>query len=159
MSTHCHIQACSGIHRSLGVAVSKIRSLDMDSIPVTQMEIVVNLGGNDKVNSVVWESGEQRGWKKLNPDSNSDERRKYITAKYRWRGFVKIDPTKKQNELDEALISVASKGNLLETLRYIAQGADIASLSMENISDDRKLCIELVRLNKRNAVGPAAMME
>ena len=159
MNTHCHIQACSGIHRSLGVAVSKIRSLDMDSIPVTQMEIVVNLGGNDKVNSVVWESGEQRGWKKLNPDSNSDERRKYITAKYRWRGFVKIDPTKKQNELDEALISVASKGNLLETLRYIAQGADIANLSMENISDDRKLCIELVRLNKRNAVGPAAIME
>ena len=123
---------------------------------MTQMQIIVNLGGNDKVNHEVWESGEQRGWKKLNPESNLDERRKYITAKYRWRGFVRVDPSKKQSELDKSLVRVASGGHLLETLRFIAQGADVARI--ENISDEKKLCFELVRLNKRNAVGPAAIM-
>ena len=131
----------------------------MDSIPVTQMQIMVSLGGNDKVNSVVWGSGKQRGWKKLNPNSDSNERCKYITAKYRWRGFVQFDPSKKQNDLDESLIREASQGHLLETLLYIAQGANIARLDIENIHDEKMLCSELVLLNKRNAVGPAAIME
>lgn len=51
---------CSGIHRSLGVHISFVRSIAMDSWTPHQLEIMLT-GGNDKVNKFLLSKGVPKG--------------------------------------------------------------------------------------------------
>ena len=46
--------ACSGVHRELGVDVSKIRSLDLDEIDLDALECIMALGGNARCVCVIY---------------------------------------------------------------------------------------------------------
>lgn len=79
---------CSGIHRSLGVHVSKVRSLKLDSLTESEARVILAIG-NDRANSV-WEAGtsKQKGWQKPTPDATRKVREEWIKSKYLWRGFL-----------------------------------------------------------------------
>ena len=53
---------CSGIHRSLGSHISKVRSLTLDGLSAETTDII-SLVGNDRSNQV-WEHTLQAGWNK-----------------------------------------------------------------------------------------------
>ena len=79
---------CSGIHRSLGVHVSKVRSIGLDSWPKS-LAMMMHGIGNGHVNEVYEaELSHMAGWKSLSSDASIEERRKYITSKYVFKGFV-----------------------------------------------------------------------
>ncbi|CAD5217466.1 unnamed protein product [Bursaphelenchus xylophilus] len=84
---------CSGAHRSLGVHVSKVRSLTMDELSNEQKEVLKSLG-NQKVNRIYLAGIDQQnlvqnGVKHLTPTSERAERELFITAKYVEKRFVK----------------------------------------------------------------------
>ncbi|XP_077204064.1 arf-GAP with coiled-coil, ANK repeat and PH domain-containing protein 2 isoform X2 [Paroedura picta] len=78
---------CSGIHRSLGVHFSKVRSLTLDSWEPELLKLMCELG-NDVINRVYEARNELLGVKKPQPGSHRQEKEAYIRAKYVERRFV-----------------------------------------------------------------------
>ena len=82
---------CSGVHRSLGVHVSKIRSLTMDDIDDAQWNILLKLG-NEKVNAIYLSNLPENNVVPSQPKESSTRpvREAWIRAKYvdkRFCGF------------------------------------------------------------------------
>ncbi|KAL7991182.1 hypothetical protein Chor_012837 [Crotalus horridus] len=78
---------CSGIHRSLGVHFSKVRSLTLDSWEPELLKLMCELG-NNVINRVYEANREKMGAKKPHPGSQRQEKEEYIRAKYVDRRFV-----------------------------------------------------------------------
>nr|XP_005006939.1 arf-GAP with coiled-coil, ANK repeat and PH domain-containing protein 2 isoform X3 [Cavia porcellus] len=77
---------CSGIHRSLGVHFSKVRSLTLDTWEPELLKLMCELG-NDVINRVYEAKVEKMGIKKPQPGQRQ-EKEAYIKAKYVERKFV-----------------------------------------------------------------------
>ncbi|XP_029326513.1 arf-GAP with coiled-coil, ANK repeat and PH domain-containing protein 2 isoform X3 [Mus caroli] len=77
---------CSGIHRSLGVHFSKVRSLTLDTWEPELLKLMCELG-NDVINRVYEAKLEKMGVKKPQPGQRQ-EKEAYIRAKYVERKFV-----------------------------------------------------------------------
>ncbi|KAM8804998.1 arf-GAP with coiled-coil, ANK repeat and PH domain-containing protein 2 [Eudromia elegans] len=78
---------CSGIHRSLGVHFSKVRSLTLDSWEPELLKLMCELG-NDVINRIYEARLEKVGVKKPQAGSQRQEKEAYIKAKYVERKFV-----------------------------------------------------------------------
>ncbi|KAI6242194.1 hypothetical protein M3Y99_00260400 [Aphelenchoides fujianensis] len=83
---------CSGAHRSLGVHVSKVRSLTMDDLTNDQKNVLLELG-NEKVNAVYLAGLHEINMadlpKNLTPASDRTIRERYIKAKYVDKQFAR----------------------------------------------------------------------
>uniref|UniRef100_H9H7H4 Arf-GAP with coiled-coil, ANK repeat and PH domain-containing protein n=1 Tax=Monodelphis domestica TaxID=13616 RepID=H9H7H4_MONDO len=80
---------CSGIHRSLGVHFSKVRSLTLDTWEPELLKLMCELG-NDVMNRVYEAKIEKMGIKKPQPGQRQ-EKEAYIKAKYVEKKFVDKD--------------------------------------------------------------------
>uniref|UniRef100_A0A8D3BL56 ArfGAP with RhoGAP domain, ankyrin repeat and PH domain 1 n=1 Tax=Scophthalmus maximus TaxID=52904 RepID=A0A8D3BL56_SCOMX len=116
---------CAGEHRGLGPSISKVRSLKMDRKVWTEELIqVFLLLGNERVNSF-WAANVPPS-EALTPSSCSDERRRFITNKYRQGKYRKYHPLYgNQKELNNALCINVQCSDVLETLSLIFCGADV----------------------------------
>ncbi|KAJ3586464.1 hypothetical protein NHX12_012862, partial [Muraenolepis orangiensis] len=79
---------CSGIHRSLGVQCSKVRSLTLDSWEPELLKLMCELG-NSVINHIYEGSCQQMGLKKPLPSSSRQEKEAWIKAKYVEKKFLK----------------------------------------------------------------------
>ncbi|XP_069040152.1 arf-GAP with coiled-coil, ANK repeat and PH domain-containing protein 3 isoform X4 [Lepisosteus oculatus] len=79
---------CSGIHRSLGVHCSKVRSLTLDSWEPELLKLMCDLG-NSTVNQIYEGACEELGVKKPGPSSSRQEKEAWIKAKYVEKKFLK----------------------------------------------------------------------
>uniref|UniRef100_A0A8C1G991 Arf-GAP with coiled-coil, ANK repeat and PH domain-containing protein n=1 Tax=Cyprinus carpio TaxID=7962 RepID=A0A8C1G991_CYPCA len=79
---------CSGIHRSLGVQCSKVRSLTLDSWEPELLKLMCELG-NSIINHIYEGSYEEQGLKKPGPSSSRQEKEAWIKAKYVEKKFLK----------------------------------------------------------------------
>jgi len=75
---------CSGVHRSLGVHVSKVRSLTLDKWEEQTVKYMETLG-NTKVNRIY--EGNLGEYQKPTRESTKDDRKKFIHSKYIERSF------------------------------------------------------------------------
>uniref|UniRef100_A0A4W6F6N4 ArfGAP with RhoGAP domain, ankyrin repeat and PH domain 1 n=1 Tax=Lates calcarifer TaxID=8187 RepID=A0A4W6F6N4_LATCA len=124
---------CAGEHRGLGPSISKVRSLKMDRKVWTEELIqVFLLLGNERVNSF-WAANVPPS-EALTPSSCTEERRRFITNKYRQGKYRKYHPLYgNQRELDNALCINVQCSDVLETLSLIFCGADVnCSTGMPN---------------------------
>uniref|UniRef100_A0A8C9QAG7 Arf-GAP with coiled-coil, ANK repeat and PH domain-containing protein n=1 Tax=Spermophilus dauricus TaxID=99837 RepID=A0A8C9QAG7_SPEDA len=97
---------CSGIHRSLGVHFSKVRSLTLDTWEPELLKLMCELG-NDVINRVYEANVEKMGIKKPQPGQRQ-EKEAYIRAKYVERKFV--DKYSISSPLPEQEKKIVSKG-------------------------------------------------
>ncbi|KAM9409986.1 arf-GAP with coiled-coil, ANK repeat and PH domain-containing protein 3b [Pholidichthys leucotaenia] len=79
---------CSGIHRSLGVHCSKVRSLTLDSWEPELLKLMCELG-NNVINQIYEGSCEELGAKKPGPSSSRQEKEAWIKSKYVEKRFLK----------------------------------------------------------------------
>ncbi|KAG7221666.1 hypothetical protein INR49_000033, partial [Caranx melampygus] len=79
---------CSGIHRSLGVHCSKVRSLTLDSWEPELLKLMCELG-NSVINHIYEGSYQEQGLKKPVPSSSRQEKEAWIKAKYVEKKFLK----------------------------------------------------------------------
>ncbi|KAI9701419.1 MAG: hypothetical protein M1820_006510 [Bogoriella megaspora] len=117
---------CSGIHRSLGTHISKMRSLTLDTAAFTQdiIELLLQIG--NRVSNMIWEARLDRSQKPL-PHATREQRLRFITAKYADHAYVEpIDVSHshyrspddmllasiKQNRLQAVLHAIALRANL-----------------------------------------------
>ncbi|XP_076850546.1 arf-GAP with Rho-GAP domain, ANK repeat and PH domain-containing protein 1-like isoform X2 [Brachyhypopomus gauderio] len=114
-----------GQHRSLGPSISKVRSLKMDKKVWTEDLIQLFLVlGNERANQF-WAANVPPS-EALNPASSSEERRRYIIAKYREGKYRRYHPLfGNQGELDNALCINVQSNDVCETLALIFCGADV----------------------------------
>uniref|UniRef100_A0A8C7ISE8 Arf-GAP with coiled-coil, ANK repeat and PH domain-containing protein n=1 Tax=Oncorhynchus kisutch TaxID=8019 RepID=A0A8C7ISE8_ONCKI len=79
---------CSGIHRSLGVHCSKVRSLMLDSWEPELLKLMCELG-NSVINHIYEGACEAQGLKKPGPSSSRQEKEAWIKSKYVEKKFLK----------------------------------------------------------------------
>ncbi|XP_061734451.1 arf-GAP with coiled-coil, ANK repeat and PH domain-containing protein 2-like isoform X1 [Nerophis ophidion] len=120
---------CSGIHRSLGVHLSKVRSLTLDSWEAEQLKLLC-IFGNDVVNEIYEARCSERGRVKPTKDSSRAEKEAWIQDKYVEKTFVQREsgPERTQRDIDEAglrLYRAAVAGDLVAMATALAQGAEV----------------------------------
>ncbi|KAM9468785.1 arf-GAP with Rho-GAP domain, ANK repeat and PH domain-containing protein 1 [Clarias gariepinus] len=118
-------KSCAGEHRSLGPSISKVRSLKMDRKVWTNdlIQLFLELG-NERANQF-WAANIPPS-EALTPLSSSDQRRRFITAKYRQGKYRRYHPLfGNQKELDNALCINVQSNDVCETLALIFCGADV----------------------------------
>ncbi|KAK1420323.1 hypothetical protein QVD17_21831 [Tagetes erecta] len=81
---------CSGVHRSLGVHISKILSVNLDEWTEEDVDNVIKLGGNTAVN-LKYEDSIPNNRRKPKPDSSIDDRTDFIKRKYVMQQFLNHD--------------------------------------------------------------------
>ncbi|KAG2194386.1 hypothetical protein INT47_006701 [Mucor saturninus] len=121
---------CSGIHRSLGTHVSKIRSLTLDSTSYTPdiIELLKSIG-NAKSNAI-WDCRFEPGANMMdfpsigrpNPTDSRVAKLAYIQAKYVSRAFVK-----KTADPDRILFEAIDLDDIPKALYALASGANVNS--------------------------------
>jgi hypothetical protein len=126
---------CSGIHRSLGSHVSKVRSLTMDSLreeTVTFMKAMGNKNVND-----IFESKITEGWTKPEPSADRATKEKWIKAKYQDRKFVTPAKSSKhcQRSFTRRLCESEGTPNLVKLTELLAQGSASSLLSVDFLND------------------------
>ncbi|KAI1908514.1 hypothetical protein LOZ61_003800 [Ophidiomyces ophidiicola] len=117
---------CSGIHRSLGTHISKIRSLTLDihSFSNDIVEILLQVG--NRVSNMVWEALLDPTLKPTQ-QSTRDQRLKFITAKYSERAFIRpLSPTlSRYGTADETLLASIKQNDIQGVLYGVALRANL----------------------------------
>ncbi|XP_042320700.1 arf-GAP with Rho-GAP domain, ANK repeat and PH domain-containing protein 3 isoform X2 [Sceloporus undulatus] len=107
---------CAGQHRSLGSSISKVQSLKLDtSIWSNEMVQLFIMLGNEQVNKF-WEA-QLPPSEALYPDANNEQRRNFITSKYRYGCYRMPHPHySSQENILQALCTAVSGPGLLKTM-------------------------------------------
>ncbi|KAF9884113.1 hypothetical protein FE257_002285 [Aspergillus nanangensis] len=117
---------CSGIHRSLGTHISKIRSLtlDVNSFSNDIVEILLQIG--NRVSNMVWEANLDQS-QKPSAASTREQRLRFITAKYSERAFVQKlpSPLSRFATPNETLLASIKKNDIQGVLYGIAVRANV----------------------------------
>ncbi|KAM9359631.1 arf-GAP with coiled-coil, ANK repeat and PH domain-containing protein 2 [Symphorus nematophorus] len=119
---------CSGIHRSLGVHLSKVRSLTLDSWEAEQLKLLCVLG-NNVMNQIYEARCSEEGRAKPRADSLRAEKETWIREKYVEKRFVQnCSSDGAPPEKDAAglrLYRAALAGDLVAMAAALAQGAEV----------------------------------
>ena len=124
---------CSGIHRSLGTHISKIRSLTLDITSFTTdiVELLLLIG--NRVSNMVWEAklfdpnfNVANQFQKPSGQSTREVRQKFIIAKYKDRLFVdQITNVPTAGGADELLLTSIKRQDVKGVLHAIALRANL----------------------------------
>ncbi|XP_060797138.1 arf-GAP with coiled-coil, ANK repeat and PH domain-containing protein 2-like isoform X2 [Neoarius graeffei] len=98
---------CSGIHRSLGVHFSKVRSLTLDTWEPELLKLMCELG-NRVINRIYEARREALGARKPQPGDSRQDVELYIRAKYVDRRFIRM-PSDEELKLKIMALSVEQK--------------------------------------------------
>ncbi|XP_029970667.1 arf-GAP with SH3 domain, ANK repeat and PH domain-containing protein 1-like [Salarias fasciatus] len=113
---------CSGIHREMGVHVSRIQSLELDKLGTSELLLVRNVG-NLSFNEIL-ESSLQTSSLKPTPSSDMTARKEFINAKYMDHRFARRTVSPGSSGLDELNEAVHSR-DLLSIVQLFAEGVEL----------------------------------
>ncbi|XP_076137904.1 arf-GAP with Rho-GAP domain, ANK repeat and PH domain-containing protein 1 [Alosa pseudoharengus] len=127
----CVCKRCAGEHRSLGPSISKVRSLKMDRKVWTEELIqVFLLLGNERANQF-WAANVPPS-EALSACSSSEERRRFITAKYRQGKYRRYHPLYgNQQELDNVSTHTHTHTHTHQGLKFSVVGRISVNLILE----------------------------
>ena len=116
---------CSGIHRSLGTHISKVRSLTLDITSFTADIVELLLLVGNRVSNMVWEAKLDPATKP-SPQATREERLKFITAKYVERSYVEpiSSNLSRYATADETLLAAIKKSEIQQVIYALALKAN-----------------------------------
>ncbi|XP_007907927.2 arf-GAP with Rho-GAP domain, ANK repeat and PH domain-containing protein 1 isoform X2 [Callorhinchus milii] len=158
---------CAGQHRALGPIISKVRSLKMDSNiwtePVIQLfEVIGNRGANQ-----IWAGNVPPG-EQIGPDSSSEQRQTFITAKYQLGKYQRLHPlTHQPHQLHQTLCRAVLTADIAEMVLLVFSGACVTAHSdtepltalqlAERVGNTTQL--EFLRQNQHRVAAPVGSLD
>jgi len=146
---------CSGVHRSLGVHLSKVRSVRLDDLSDAEGKLLLALG-NDKANKI-WEAGlsHQKGWKRPTPEDSRAVKENWIKSKYEWRGFIEYSDAdgndkEREEKFSRDLYAAARRGDVEAAAEAIAKGANV---QWQNGDDGDKTALHVCAISHPSQDG------
>ncbi|KNC51806.1 ADP-ribosylation factor GTPase-activating protein [Thecamonas trahens ATCC 50062] len=137
---------CSGVHRNLGVHITKMRSVVLDDWESEMLEAFL-AKGNAVVNAE-YEAEVPEGWIKPGPDASRAARTDWISAKYANKAFVPGNETLPRTEAENAELAArgaseeTAAGGLTAMQEYIGtvavellEGKDLVACDVSGKSD------------------------
>ncbi|XP_045716962.1 arf-GAP with SH3 domain, ANK repeat and PH domain-containing protein 1 isoform X3 [Phyllostomus hastatus] len=119
---------CSGIHREMGVHISRIQSLELDKLGTSELLLAKNVG-NNSFNDIM-EANLPSPSPKPTPTSDMTVRKEYITAKYVDHRFSRKTCSSSSAKLNELLEAVRSR-DLLALIQVYAEGVELMEPLLE----------------------------
>ncbi|XP_038666074.1 arf-GAP with SH3 domain, ANK repeat and PH domain-containing protein 1-like isoform X3 [Scyliorhinus canicula] len=113
---------CSGIHREMGVHISRIQSLELDKLGTSELLLAKNVG-NISFNEIL-EANLPHSSPKPIPHSDMTARKEYIHAKYVDHKFARRLCTSSLAKMNELLECVKSR-DLLALIQVYAEGVEL----------------------------------
>ncbi|XP_006801319.1 BAR_ACAPs and ArfGap_ACAP domain-containing protein [Neolamprologus brichardi] len=150
---------CSGIHRSLGVHLSKVRSLTLDSWEAEQLKLLCVLG-NDVMNQIYEARCSEEGRLKPRADSPRAEKEAWIKEKYVEKKFVQANGAQHHRHKDSAMLRLyqASLAGDLVVCLLLKRGAnqyavderghDPLAIAVETANADIVTLLRMARMNE-----------
>ncbi|NWW21752.1 ARAP1 protein, partial [Falcunculus frontatus] len=116
---------CAGEHRGLGPGITKVRSLKMDRKVWTEELIELFQQFGNMMANQFWAANVPPS-ETIGPASGSQERRRFLIAKYREGKYRRYHPLfGNQEELDRALCAAVTTSDLAETQALLFCGASV----------------------------------
>ncbi len=142
---------CSGIHRSLGVHISKVRSLKLDTWTHNNIKLILNVS-NEKFNQF-YENLLTDIVTKPSPNSSLGDREEYIKQKYVHKAYLKPSQLSIEGK-QRLLLKCASKGDPFGIIYSLAMGVDVNFVCNKTMKtalhlaceNGHILCVELLHL-------------
>uniref|UniRef100_A0A8V5GK91 Uncharacterized protein n=1 Tax=Melopsittacus undulatus TaxID=13146 RepID=A0A8V5GK91_MELUD len=119
---------CSGIHREMGVHISRIQSLELDKLGTSELLLAKNVG-NTSFNDIM-EGNLPSPSPKPTPSSDMTARKEFITAKYVDHKFSRKTCASAAAKLSELLEAVKSR-DLLALIQVYAEGVELMEPLLE----------------------------
>ncbi|XP_059251156.1 arf-GAP with SH3 domain, ANK repeat and PH domain-containing protein 1 isoform X2 [Mustela nigripes] len=119
---------CSGIHREMGVHISRIQSLELDKLGTSELLLAKNVG-NNSFNDIM-EANLPSPSTKPSPSSDMTVRKEYITAKYVDHRFSRKACSSSSAKLNELLEAIKSR-DLLALIQVYAEGVELMEPLLE----------------------------
>ncbi|XP_037658300.1 arf-GAP with SH3 domain, ANK repeat and PH domain-containing protein 1 isoform X5 [Choloepus didactylus] len=119
---------CSGIHREMGVHISRIQSLELDKLGTSELLLAKNVG-NNSFNDIM-EANLPSPSPKPTPSSDMTARKEYITAKYVDHKFSRKSCSSSSAKLNELLEAIRSR-DLLALIQVYAEGVELMEPLLE----------------------------
>eukprot|EP00112_Aurelia_sp_Birch-Aquarium-sp1_P004331 Seg1489.4 transcript_id=Seg1489.4/GoldUCD/mRNA.D3Y31 product="Arf-GAP with SH3 domain ANK repeat and PH domain-containing protein 1" protein_id=Seg1489.4/GoldUCD/D3Y31 len=113
---------CSGIHREMGVHISRIRSLTLDKLGTSEL-LLTKAIGNGGFNEIM--EAELDFSLKPTPTSKMEQRKEFIHAKYIHRKFVHKSDSPPEALLQDLNQAIGNR-DTLAVLQLYAEGVDLA---------------------------------
>ena len=116
---------CSGIHRSLGTHISKVRSLTLDTTSFTTDVVELLLLVGNRISNMIWEAKLEPS-EKPSAQANRERRLKFITTKYVDRTYVNPISANMSHysSADETLLASVKKNDVQGVLYALALRAN-----------------------------------
>ncbi|XP_037550393.1 arf-GAP with SH3 domain, ANK repeat and PH domain-containing protein 1 isoform X3 [Nematolebias whitei] len=113
---------CSGIHREMGVHISRIQSMELDKLGTSELLLAKNIG-NSSFNEIM-EANLSSPSPKPNPSSDMTVRKEFINAKYVDHKYAKKTCTSAAAKMIELFEAVQSR-DLLALVQVYAEGVEL----------------------------------
>jgi len=126
---------CAIGHRKLGSNISRLRSIYMDLWCQELVACIADSMGNEQANAI-WETSVPQGWTKPTDKSSAQLKEQWVTAKYKWFGFVDEARVTKEETSDQ-LGEAAGLGDTAQVMWCLAHKADINAAS--NSTTDKSM--------------------
>jgi hypothetical protein len=109
---------CAGVHRRIGVQITKVRSLELDTWPPCDTQLVARLG--NAVTNAVFERAVPAGVVRGTPGATPDVLEAWVRAKYELRRFVGSSGGRDHNALGHALCTAAALDDVRQVQALLA---------------------------------------
>jgi Arf-GAP/coiled-coil/ANK repeat/PH domain-containing protein len=132
-------QVCSGIHRSLGVHVSKVRSIVLDDLDTELLDMMVGLG-NARTNAL-WEGSLPPEFVRPVPGSLREQKEEFIHSKYvkrSWLAPAVFEPPPTLDEKYANMFKACETDDLEALVVHMLQGCDV---DWRNVHDHGKTAL------------------
>nr|XP_020475453.1 arf-GAP with SH3 domain, ANK repeat and PH domain-containing protein 1 isoform X4 [Monopterus albus] len=113
---------CSGIHREMGVHISRIQSMELDKLGTSELLLAKNVG-NSRFNEIM-EGNLPSPSPKPTPSSDMTVRKEFINAKYVDHKYVRKTCTSAAAKMIELFEAVQSR-DLLALIQVYAEGVEL----------------------------------